>query len=329
VALLLHPEIGKLVFPATVREELSVFAEILEPRGELRRREAARMLGEADGAVTSWKSPRLRAEMAGRADRLRIIAHAAGSVKKFVDAAFFERGVTVVNAAAAIAPSVGEMALALTLAGLRSIIRYDRDVKRGGFVKEAMVAPPDNRGLFGKRVGLIGFGRTAREFARLLEPFRCEIVTYDPYTDPARLESLGARAVPIDELLGTSDVVSLHCAYTPQSHHLLNTQRLARMKDGCLLVNTARGNLIDETALAGELRSGRISAALDVTVVEPLPAGADLSTLPNVVLTPHIAGPTHDRLPELGRSAVNDLRLFFSGQPPDNVVTPEMLATMA
>jgi phosphoglycerate dehydrogenase-like enzyme len=217
----------------------------------------------------------------------------------------------------------------MTLAGLRSLIRYDREVRRGGFRKSYTAAPTDSRGLYGRTVGLIGFGRTARDFIRLLQPFGCEILAFDPHAEPSVLAAAGARPATLEEVLGTSDVVSLHAAYTPETHHLLNAERLAMLKDGALLVNTARGALVDETALAAQLRTGRIAAGLDVTVVEPLPCGAELTALPNVILTPHIGGPTYERLPELGRSAVEDLRIFFAGGRPPNLITPQMLATMA
>ena len=327
VAILLASEVRKLVFPEPVRERLLSFARILEPSGELGRREAARLLLQADGAITSWKSPRLTGEMALVSRKLRIIAHAAGSVKNLVDPVFFDRGVAVTSAASAIAPSVGEMALAMTLAGLRALFKYDREVRRG-FRKDFLAAPPDSRGLFGRRVGLVGFGRTAREFARLLEPFGCEILAFDPFARPGTAPS-SVRLVPLDEIVTSCDVISLHAAWTPETYHLLDARRIGMMKDGAILVNTSRGGLVDEAALAAELRTGRISAALDVTSMEPLPSGADFIALPNVILTPHISGPTFDRLPELGRTAVEDLRVFFSGGRPANLVTIEMLSTMA
>lgn len=329
IALLLHPDIRALLFPDEVLARLRAFAEPLDPADAHRRKVAARLIGEADGVITSWKSPRLTEEMGRSARNLKIIAHAAGSVKAFVDPVFFERGVAVTNAASAIAPSVGEMALALTLAGLRSMTRYDRLVKGGDFRKSSTVAPPDSRGLFGRRVGLVGFGRTAREFLHLLEPFGCEILVYDPFADPVKIRAAGARPTSLDEVLENSDVISLHTAYTPETHHLLNAERIAKIRDGALIVNTARGSLLDETALVGRLRDGTLSAALDVQTVEPLPAGSELATAPNVILTPHIAGPTVERLPELGRTAVEDLRLYFSGVTPGNLVTAAMLSTMA
>src|SRR5262249_34716833 len=213
VAILLSSEVRSMVFPDTVRDRLAGFARLLEPARELRRREASRLLEQADGAITSWKSPRLTAEMALLSRRLRIIAHAAGSVKALVDPVFFERGVAVTSAASAIAPSVGEMALALTLAGVRSLFKYDREVRRG-FRKDFLVAPPVSRGLIGRRVGLVGFGRTAREFARLLEPFACEILAFDPFARPGP-EPRAVRLVPLDELVTSCDVISLHAAWTP------------------------------------------------------------------------------------------------------------------
>ncbi len=329
VALLLSAEIRPLIFPADVQRELAAFAEILQIEAGPSRKEASKLMAEADGAVTSWKSPRLTADMAARAVRLRIIAHAAGSVKSFVDNAFFERGVAVTNAASAIAPSVGEMSLALMLAGLRSLTRYDREVRRGDYRKTAPGAPVDSRGLFGRRVGLVGFGRTARELVRLLQPFGCEILAYDPYSDPSRLAAIGVQRASLEDVLRTSDVVSLHAAYTADTHMILNAERLGWLKDGAVLVNTARGSLVDESALVRILRTGRITACLDVTVTEPLPSGAELATLPNVILTPHTAGPTFERLPELGRTAVADLRTYFEGGTPANLVTAAMLATMA
>ena len=310
------------LFPPRVREALSGFADVHEdPEGPggwpPDRLHAA--LADADAVVTGWGSPRIDAAALDAASRLRIVAHAAGTIKGIGSPDLFERGITVINAHDAIAPYVGEMALAMTLAALRHFAEHDRAM-RIDRTWGAKGVPAES--LFGRRLGLVGLGSTARAFLDVLPPFRCRIAAADPHVSPEAAAALGVQLLPLEAVLRDSEILSLHAASLPETYHMIGRDQLALLPDGALVVNTARGVLIDPAALADELRSGRLRAALDVTEPEPLPADHPFRDLPNVFLTPHISGPTPDRRWEMGALVVEDLRRFFAGEPVRHPANP-------
>jgi phosphoglycerate dehydrogenase-like enzyme len=167
-------------------------------------------------------------------------------------------------------------------------------------------------GNFRRRVGVVGASRIGRQVVRLLAPFDLTVSLTDPY---ASAPPAGVRLLPLDDLLRESDVVTLHAPATPETHHLLDRRRLALIPDEGVLINTARGSLVDTDALVGELTTGRISAILDVTDPEPLPPDSPLFDLPNVFLTPHIAGSHGNELARLGRTIVAELERLIAGVP--------------
>jgi phosphoglycerate dehydrogenase-like enzyme len=184
-------------------------------------------------------------------------------------------------------------------------------------------------GNLGRRVGVIGASRVGRRLLELLRPFDLTVLLHDPYVSPAEAAALGAESLSLEELLRHSDIVSLHAPDIPETHHMLDRGRLALVRDGGVLINTARGALVDHEALADELVSGRLSAVLDVTDPEPLPAGSPLYNLPNVFLTPHIAGSLGNELERLGRIVVEELERLVAGAPPAHEVLRADLARVA
>ncbi len=330
VLVLAHGDLFEAIFAESVRARLESFSHVryndlgrdLSP-DELRGR-----VSDVDACLTTWGSPCFTSEVVAAARRLKIIAHAAGTVKPYVSEAVFERGIVVTNSAPVIARYVGEMALLFALACLRNLPQYDRALKQDRLWEVEVLGPP--RSLHGERVGLIGFGATAREFAALLQPFRAELLCFDPHVDPALLSAHGARAATLEEILTTCRVISLHAASLPATCHLLDGKRLRLIPDGAVLINTARGALIDTEALVAELKTRRFSAALDVfDPDEPLPPEHPLRDLPNVILTPHIAGPVHSRYWEMGRHCVENVALALSGETPSGAITAEQLDWIA
>jgi phosphoglycerate dehydrogenase-like enzyme len=330
VLVLAHGDLLQQIFPDTIRRELDAFAEaryndLDRPFSEA---ELVERITDADGCITTWGSPRFTPEVVSSAPRLRVIAHAAGSVKPIVSDAVFQRGIVVTSAAGVIARYVGEMALVLAIAALRDLHRYDRMLKEDRAWRGEGIGPPDT--LVEQRVGLIGFGRTAREFAELLRPFKVDLLCYDPHAERNAIEAAGGRPSSLEEVLTTCRVISLHAASLPTTRHLLDAARLRMIPDGAVLVNTARGALIDTAALVEELRTGRLKAALDVfDPDEPLPSDHPLRELPNVILTPHISGPVVSRYWQMGRQAVSNVRLVLSGGTPPDAVTADQLDMIA
>jgi phosphoglycerate dehydrogenase-like enzyme len=183
--------------------------------------------------------------------------------------------------------------------------------------------------ILGRTVGLVGFGRIGKAFARLIGPFGVQLLVHDPACSDEVIADHGGKSSKLDDLLSLSSVVVLAAGLTPKSRGLLDQRRLGLMKNGTYLINVARGGLIDLEALLSELRLGRISAALDVTdPLEPLPSDHELRQMPNVLLTPHIAAGGIEMRRAIGEVAVSEVVRFCKGEELQNVVTREMLATM-
>jgi phosphoglycerate dehydrogenase-like enzyme len=184
-------------------------------------------------------------------------------------------------------------------------------------------------GNYGKVVGIVGASRIGRRVIELLRPFDLCVLVFDPYLPDAEAAALGVESVELDDLLARSDVVSLHAPLLPETRGLLDAGRLARLRDGAVLVNTARGGLVDTAALTRELASGRIEAVLDVTEPEVLPADSPLYDLENVLLTPHVAGSLGNETRRLGRLAVEEIERYARGEPFAHPVRLEDLARIA
>lgn len=312
-------------------EELKSFAEcIFNPLNrDLSEEELSNLIADVDGCITSWGSPKFTEKILNNANRLKIIGHAAGSVKPYVTNEVFKRGIVVVNAASTIAKPVAEFTLAMILNCLRGIPRYIEEMrKRNWKYKELRNFTAYD--LRGKRIGIIGFGAVAKELTRLLEPFEVDLLVYDPYVKSERIVIYGAKKVELNELLVNSDVITLHVALTQETHHMLGEKELRIMKPTAYLINTSRGAIIDEEALIKTLKERRIAgAALDVFEQEPLGEDSSLYELDNVFLTPHVAGLSDENMKRLFGTVVEDLKRFFSGETPHNEVSYEMLRFLA
>jgi len=283
-------------------------------------------IANADVLMTTWHTPFLTAEMLGPRPRVKLIAHCGGEVKSRVAEQIFDY-ITITNAAEPMARGVAEMALALALTMVRRIPEYASEMRDGVVRTNAEVSSGET--LFGRKVGLVGFGRIGRAFARLIAPFQVQLVVSDPYADSDVIAKYGGSVVELDDLVRSCSVVVLAAALTPETRNLFDKRRLSEMAVGSYFINVARGGLVDTEALVAELRTGRLSAALDVTdPVEPLPIDHDLRKLTNVILTPHIAAGGIEMRREIGAIAVEEVIRFAEGRDPVNRVTREMLATM-
>lgn len=287
---------------------------------------AAHLPGQ-EAILASWGLPTLTAEVLAPADRLRIVAYAAGSVKGWATEALFERGIAVTHAASRIADSVADYTLVLAMMGLRRPHEFDRRMKAG----EPWPKParPEQFEIAGKRVGLLGFGYVGRRSAALFRAVGAQVLAYDPYVSAEAMAAEGVAKAELAEIMGTCRIVSVHLPVTPETHHLIGAAELALLPDGAVFINTARSWVIDQQALLAELRRGRIWAALDVFDQEPLPFDHPYRRLSNVLLSPHMAGMTRDSYYGLTATMVADLQRFFRGEPLHYRVEREALATMA
>jgi phosphoglycerate dehydrogenase-like enzyme len=279
---------------------------------------------DAHAILTGWTP--VDARLIANAKRVRIIHKLGAGVDKIDVDACRARGIAVARLAGANAVPVAEHIVLLILATMRRLPIFDRRTREGGWLKEQ--ARGRNRQLCGKRVGLVGLGHVGRAVAQRLNGFDIELVYFDTVPAQAVVERrFGLTWLPIDELLTTSDVVSLQLPLTDSTRNLLDADELSRMKDGAVLVNCGRGGLVDETALAAELASGRLAGAgLDVFAIEP-PTNSPLLQLDTTVVTPHMAGATVDNFSSVLDRALENIRAVLGGAPlppEDAVVQPRI-----
>ncbi|QMU74072.1 hydroxyacid dehydrogenase [Streptacidiphilus sp. P02-A3a] len=306
----------------------AVCAVAPEPLTEFDSPRARAALAGAEVLLTGWGSPPLDAAALALAPRLRLVAHAAGSVKGHVTGAVFDRGISVTSAAWANALPVAEYTLAMILLANKAVPALAREYRARRADLELTRRDP-GFGNHRRTVGLVGASLIGRRVLELLSPFDLDVLVSDPYLDPGEALRLGARPVGLRELFAASDVVSLHAPATPETRDLVDAPLLAALRDGATLINTARGSLVDQSALVRELRTGRISAVLDVTEPEITEPGSPLWDLPNVVLTPHLAGSLGTELFRLGDAAVDEVLRAAAGLPPAHPVDPAALASSA
>ena len=275
------------------------------------RPEAADALATAEFLITGWGCPPIDQRVLDAAPRLRAVLHAAGSVRFMIAHSCWDRGLLVSSAAAANAIPVAEYTLAAILLAGKNAFRL-----RDSLSDERLDPHADQTaGNYRRRIGVIGASRVGRRLLELLRPFDLAISLSDPYVEPAEAAELGVALLPLDDLLRDSDIVTLHAPDLPQTYRMLDRRRLALIRDGATLINTSRGALIDPDALTDELVSGRLNAVLDVTEPEPLPADSPLHRLPNVFLTPHIAGSLGNELERLGSTVVDEVARLVDGLP--------------
>lgn len=281
--------------------------------------------------VTSWGAPRLTAGRLARLPRLRAVFHCAGSVRGLVSDELWRRDVLVTTAADANAVPVAEFTFAAIVLANKGALRAFRD-PRGTFAGWSSTAhEPDRRvGNLGRSIGIVGFSRVGRRVVELLRGLDdMEVLVADPFADADEVAAAGARLVPLADLLPAVDVLSLHAPELPSTRRMIGAVELAALRDRATVVNTARGPLIDHDALLAECRVGRLDAVLDVTDPEPLPADSPFFDLPNVSVTPHLAGSVGTEARRLVDSALDDLEAWLAGEVPARRVVADDLGLSA
>ncbi|MAT05018.1 MAG: D-glycerate dehydrogenase [Acidimicrobiaceae bacterium] len=275
-------------------------------------------LADADAAVTLL-TDRVDEAFLHAAPRLRVVANVAVGYDNVDVAACTARGVTVTNTPGVLTDATADLAMALVLMSTRRLGEGERLIRSGRPWQWGMFMML-GRSIGGKRLGIVGMGEIGRAVARRAAAFGMEIAYHNRTQLGAEVErELGARYVPLDELLATSDVVSLHCPHTSETHHLIDAVALERMSSHAVLINTARGPVVDEIALARVLADGTIAAAgLDVYEDEPR-VHPELLELENVVLIPHLGSATVETRDAMAVLAARNVVEVLAGRPP---VTP-------
>jgi len=270
--------------------------------------------------ITGWKTPTLpEAWLEDPGFSLRYLCHCTGTVRKLIPRAFIERGLVVTNWGNSISRTVAECGLLLTLAALRRASSWAIEMHLKGGWKTPEVY---TESLFGRRVGLHGFGNIAQHLARLLKPFGIPIATTSPSVPDSVLASFGVnRAASLEALFSENNVIIELAAYKPENRHLVSEKLLRMMPEGGTFVNIGRGAVVDEEALLKVAREGRLQVALDVYRVEPLPVDSGFRGLPNVTLLPHLGGPTIDRRRDAGAHGIDNIERYLRGDRLESVVS--------
>jgi phosphoglycerate dehydrogenase-like enzyme len=279
----------------------------------------------SDVVLTSWGTPPLDKKLWADGNGPKVVAHAAGSVKKLIDPTILDRGVAVFSAGTRIAWSVGEYCLASMLTLARRLPQFDQALRTGGWKQ------PHLRGheLAGQKIGILGASSTARALITLLKPFGCDIVVYDPYLTAERAHQLGVRTAGLEEALQCR-CVSIHVPDVPETRGLVTRKLIEQLPDHAILINSSRGPAIDQAALLEHCLDGRLFAALDVFDPEPPKFGPEVLAAPNLLFTPHIAGDTVEGHVALAGYVIADvLRWLDEGVRGPSFVDPAAWAITA
>jgi phosphoglycerate dehydrogenase-like enzyme len=267
-----------------------------------------------------WVKP---STFAQGADNLVVIGRSGAGYDKIDLNACTENDVAVFNVPGVLDHSTASTALMFMLVLSKRLMEQDKITRYGRWDLQASVMGSELR----RRVlGIVGLGQSGRELVRLVAPFEMQIVAFSPHAEPTQAEALNVRLKSLDEVLHEADFVSLHARLTPEKQHMIGAPQLSLMKPNAYLINVARGELVDQTALVHALRERRIAgAALDVFTTEPLPKDDPLIELDNVILTPHWSASTRDIWLATGRATAGGMLAAARGEVPDNVVNPEVL----
>jgi phosphoglycerate dehydrogenase-like enzyme len=284
------------------------------------------MLQEVDILLSGWGAPLLDATLLTHAPCLRAIFYGSGSIRGFVTDAVWERDILVTSAQAFNAIPVAEYTLAAILFSLKHGWRLAEKTRR-----EQSFPPRDEvPGVYKAIVGIIGLGFIGRLVCERLRPFNVQIIAYDPYVSDEEAATLNVAMRPLDALFREAQVVSLHAPLLPETTGMVKGVHLASMPRGGTFINTSRGRLVQEEELITVLaQRSDLQAVLDVTYPEPPPSGSALYSLPNVVLTPHIAGSLGSERRRMGEAMVGELRRFIAGEPLFYTITKEQVQHMA
>jgi len=283
--------------------------------------EAREALARADVLITGWGAPALSDRDLDAAPRLRYVLHAGGQAAPLLPQSAIRRGIEVSNAGWVNAIPVAEYTLAMIVLACKEAFRARRlYAERRHHIDREAEFP--EAGSVGKTIGVVGASRIGRIVIERLGGLDVRVQLYDPFLEASEAIRLGARLVSLDEVMVTSDIVTLHPPLNATTVGMITARHLALLRDGATLINTSRGPVVDQQALIRELRTGRIEAILDVTDPDVLPPDSVLYTLPNVFLTPHISGSMGTEIRRLGDHVASELQRVVAGQP---LAFPEIL----
>ena len=329
ILIALRPALYDLLFADEQKERLATMGDLSLPTGagNLTEAQLVALIGGIDIVITSWGTPRFSDAVLAAADRLKLIAHSAGTIKLLLPPPVFAAGRRVTHVAYSMSIPVAETTVALILLCLRNYHKIDRSFKDDGW--EAARDYPPGAELAGNRVGVIGAGYTGRAVIKRLLALETQVWLCDPYVDQESAAAMGVHLVELERLMRQCPIVTLQAPATAETYRMIGAEQLGWLQDGAIFINTSRAHLIDEAALLAELQTGRISAALDVFDQEPLPDHSPFRGLENLIITPHIAAVTQQAYKRQGEITVDEVARYLHEGKLRFEVTLDMLDTMA
>ena len=315
------------IFSPKALELLGNMGELIFNDGDGTPEQVKKTIKNADIAITSWGNGLFTEDILDKAPDLKLIAHAAGTVKVIVTDEVWERKIRVTGSPKPLGEGVGETALGFTLSASKNFYNFSSVIHSGGWRDKSGGEALE---LYDIVIGVIGAGWAGRHYIRLLKNFDVDVILYDPYVGDKKAEEMGVKKVDFETLLKESDIVSVHAPSIPETNHMFNSDTFKLMKKDAVLINTARGSIIDEKALAEHMKAGNLKyACLDVYDPEPPAKDSPLRDIPNIIMLPHVAGLSANGRKKIGMHIAKEIELFLSGERMECEVTRDMLATMA
>lgn len=306
-----------------IRQMVDIYAPTLSAEDVIQNRA---VLHDAEVIFSGWGGPRMDADFLAAAPNLKAVFYGAGTIRGIVTDAFWQRDILITTAAAANAIPVMEYTLSQILFCLKRGWHHALEIRRSGQWVQRQPMP----GAYGAVVGLVSLGLIGQGVARLLQQFDLNVIAYDPFVPPQVAAELQVELTSLEDVFRRADVVSVHTPWLPETEGLITGAHFAAMKPGASFINTARGAVVREEEMIAVLQQRPdIYAVLDVTYPEPPVPGSPLYTLPNVILTPHIAGSQGEECWRMGRCMVDELRRYVRGEPLRYAVSHEQFARMA
>jgi phosphoglycerate dehydrogenase-like enzyme len=324
IGIVIHEGLRNQLFAPETQARLEELGDVVwaDSAAHLTIEEAAALLKECVIGVGSWGTPSPNAALLEHCPNLRLWIHAAGTVKSFFGPHLEGRDLTIASCAPAIADGVAEMVAGDLIVGLKRVLENAAANRRGKSGK-----PANSKTLSSSTVGVIGASQVGRRVIAHLRYFGANVLLFDPFVSEDEARTMGVRILRVlNDLCSQSDAVTLHTPLLPSTRHVMGNSQFAVMPNDAVFVNCSRGGCVDEAALIAELRKGRFFAFLDVSDPEPAAEDSPLRSLPNVVLTSHIAGGSQHKI---GRQVADDIEAWMQGRPLKMTVTADMLDRLA
>jgi phosphoglycerate dehydrogenase-like enzyme len=324
---ILNPDALDNIYGPDERAEIAELVDVLAPPQTADAiRENQQLLAEVEVIFSGWGAPNMDDAFLAAAPKLRVVFYGAGSIKGFVSEQFWRRGIQVTSARWANAVCVSEYTLAALLFGLKGGWYFSANARQHRRMPRKTPVP----GCYHSRVGLVSLGAVGRRVRERLRSFDLRVAVFDPHVDAKTAADLDVELMSLEQLFLECDAVSLHAPSIPATRGMITGAHILSMKPGATLVNTSRGNVVrqDELIAAARQRPD-LQFVLDVTDPEPTPPGSPLFDLPNVVLTPHIAGAMDAECRRLGRLMIAELKRYLAAQPLQWGITRETLQRLA